>query len=61
MDGPRDDYIKWTKQISYPITYVESKKYKWTYLYNSNRLTDTEKLMVTKGTRWGRDKLGVWG
>ena len=27
------------------------KKYKWTYLYNSNRLTDTEKL-----TREGRDK-----
>ena len=26
MDGPRRDYIKWTKQISYPITCVESKK-----------------------------------
>ena len=31
------------------------------FLQNRNRLTDTEnKLMVTKGERVGRDKLGVW-
>ena len=42
--------------------YVESKKlYKWTYLQNRNRPTDTEnKLMVTKGESGRRDKLGVW-
>ena len=42
--------------------YVESKKkwYKWIYLQNRNRLTDLEyKLMVIKGERQGRDKLGV--
>ena len=35
--------------------YVESKKgYKWTYLQNSNRLTDIEQeLMVTKGEKEG--------
>ena len=40
----------------------EKKRYKWTYLQNRNRLTDFEKLMVTKGDRWevGRDGLGVW-
>ena len=31
------------RQISYDITYVESRKlYKWTYLQNRNRLTDRE-------------------
>ena len=68
MDGPRDYHAKWSKlererQISYDITYVESKIwYKWTYLQNRNRFTDIEdKFMVTKGEKgWGRDKLGVW-
>ena len=37
------------------------KRYKRTYLLKRNRPTDTEnKLMVTKGERGGRDKLGVW-
>ena len=43
--------------------YVESKtkRYKWTYLQNRNRLTDIENNpMVTKGEGTGRDKLGVW-
>ena len=30
-------------------------------LHNRYRLRDIEnKLMVTKGERWGREKLGVW-
>ena len=41
------------RQLSYDITYMESKKkkwYKWTYLQNRNRLTDLEdKLTVAKG------------
>ena len=67
MDGPRDYHTKWSKsererQVSYDITYMWNLKkgYKWTYLQNRNRPTDIEnKLMVTKGERWGRDKLGV--
>ena len=66
MDGPRDDNTKWTKsdrerQISYGTTFLWNLKkwYKWTDVQNRNRLTDTEnKLMVTKGAREGRDKLG---
>ena len=58
-DGPRDDQTKWSKpererQISYDITYMWNLKkwYKWTYLQNRNRLTDTEnKFTVTKGER----------
>ena len=57
MDGPRDDYAKWSKsdrerQISYDTTYmwILKKWYKWTYLQNRKRLTDIEnKFMVTKG------------
>ena len=70
MDGPRDYHIKWSKsdregQISYDITYMWNlKRYKWTYLQNRNRLTDTEnKLMITKvdsGGGAGGDRLGVW-
>ena len=68
MDGPRDYHTKWSKsdrerQTSYDITYMWSLKkwYKRTYLQNRNRLTDIEnKLTVTKGQRWGRDKLGIW-
>ena len=52
------------KQISHGITYMENLKrkwYKWTYLQNRKRLTDTEnKVTVSKGERGGRDKLGVW-
>ena len=37
------------------------KGYKWTYLQNRNRLTNFEKLTVTKGDRFGgRDGLGAW-
>ena len=69
LNRPRDYHTKWSKsdsewQISYDITYMwnlKKKKYKWTYLQNRNRATDIEnKLMVTKGERGGRDKLGVW-
>ena len=60
MVGPRD-YVKWSKsdrerQISYNITYRWNlkKRYKWTYLQNRNKFTDTEnKLMVTKVEREG--------
>ena len=60
-DGPRDYYAKWSKsdrkrQISYDITYIESKKklYKLIYLQNRNRPTNFEnKLMATKGEMWG--------
>ena len=58
MDGPRDYHNKWsqTKEDIYDITYMWNLKiwYKWTYLQNWNKLTDLEnKLMVTKGERWG--------
>ena len=36
------------------------KGYKITYLQNRNRVTDVEKLSVTRG-QGGRDKLGDWG
>ena len=52
------------KYYEIPLLYVESKKkkrYKSTYLENRSRFTDVEnKLMVTKGERMGREKLGVW-
>ena len=45
------------------ITYMWNLKkgYKRTYLQNRNRLTDFEKLTVTKGDRWraGRGGLGL--
>ena len=61
IDGPKDDHIKWNKsdrerQILSGITYMRNLKkwYKWTYLQNRNRLTDTEnELMVTKGDSGG--------
>ena len=35
--------------------------YKWTYIQNRNKLTDTEnKLTVAKEEVGARDKLGVW-
>ena len=58
-DWPKDYHIKSDKerQISYGITYMSNLKnnwYKWTYLWNRNRLTDIEnKLMVTKGESGG--------
>ena len=66
MDGPGDYHTKWSKsererQITYDIIYMWDLKikYKWTYLWNRNRLTDIgNKLMVTKG-EGGKDKLGV--
>ena len=63
MVGPRDCHTEWSKsdterQILYDITYMWNLKkiwYKWTYLQNRNRLTDFEnKLMATKGERWGK-------
>ena len=45
------------------MTYIWNLKkgYKGTYSQNRNRLTDIEnKLMVTKGEKGRRDKLGVW-
>ena len=50
-------------QISYAIICMWDikKGYKWTYLQNRNRLTNFEKLTVTKGDRFGgRDGLGAW-
>ena len=44
------------------VTYLWNlkNKCKWIYLQNRNSLTDIEnKLMVTKGERNGRDKLGI--
>ena len=54
------------RQTSYAITYMWNLKYiyihKLTYLKNRNRLTDFEKLTVTKGDTSGgwRDGLGAW-
>ena len=55
-DGPRNYHAEWSRsdrerQISYGIIYMWNlkKRYKWTYLQNSNRPTDIEnKLRVTK-------------
>ena len=68
MNGPGDYHNTGIKsdrvrQI-YDITYMQNLKrwYKWTYLEKRDRLTEFEnKLMVTKGEKWGRgDKLGDW-
>ena len=47
MDGPRDCHTEWGKldrerQISYGIAYMWNlkKEYKWTHLWNRNRVTD---------------------
>ena len=57
MDGPRDCHAERSQRQIFYFLYVESKKrYKWTYLQNTNRPTDIEnKLMVTKG-EGGRNK-----
>ena len=67
MDGPRDYHTEWSKpdrerQISYDITYMWNlKKNLQTNLFTKQRLThDIEnKLTVTKGKKWRRDKLGI--
>ena len=44
------------KQIPYDIIYMWNPKirHQWTYLPNRNRLKNiVNKLMVTKGERWG--------
>ena len=43
--------------------YRNPARYKQTYLRNTDRLTDIENKLVTKGDsgRGGRDKLGGWG
>ena len=70
MEGPRDYHTKQSKsdrerQMPYDIIYMwnlKKKCYKSTYIQSRNRPTDIEnKLMVAKGERWGRDKIGVWG
>ena len=67
MDEPRDYHIKWSKSEkdkydNIIFLYVESIKwYRWTYLQNTNKLTDIEnKLGVAKedARSRGRDKLG---
>ena len=68
MDEPRNCHTEWSKldrerQISYDIAYMWNlKKYvHLTYLQNRNGVTDVEnKLMVTKGEKGGRNKLGDW-
>ena len=69
MNGPGDYHPKWSKsgrerQISYDIAYMQNLKnewYKWTYLQNRNRLTDSEWTDGYQGERvGGRGRLGVW-
>ena len=61
MDGPRDYHTKWSqleKDKHYIChLHVQSKKfYKWVYIQNIKRLSDTEnKLLVTKGEREVRE------
>ena len=56
MDGPKMIMLSELNKYHILSLMWNLKNYKWTYLYNSNKLTDTEKLTVTKGTREGRDK-----
>ena len=69
MDRPGNDNTKWIKpnkerQISYDIAYMqnlrEKKRYKWTYLQNINRPTDTQKKLGLLKGKQGEDNLGVW-
>ena len=61
----------WGEQASVTVAYnpevygfhvCSCHKQWWAYLQNRNRLTDFEKLTVTKGDRWwgGKDGLQVW-
>ena len=67
MDAPKNYHIEWSKSEKNKYRMISltcgifKKRYKWTYLQNSNGRTDIQnKLMVTKGERGGRNKLGVW-
>ena len=69
MDGPRDDHTKWSKSdrerhIPFAITYRWNLKirHKWTYLRNTNRITDLEnRLMFAKCEgAWKKDGVGIW-
>ena len=69
MDGPRDCHTEWSKldrerQTSYDIAYMWNLKKNGTneFIYKAEiRVIGVEnKLMVTKGERWWRDKLGDW-
>ena len=53
-------FLRKTNTIWYHLC-VESKPWhKWAYLWNRNRLTDTEiRIVVAKEEKW-RDELGVW-
>ena len=61
MDAPRDDHTKWSKsdkgrQIPYDISYMWNleKGYKWTYIQNRMRPTETENQpVVTKEEKRG--------
>ena len=68
MDGPRNYHTKWNKsererQIPYDITYMWNLKYDTNELiYETKRDSHIEnKVMVTKGERDQRDKVGVPG
>ena len=59
MDGPRDDYTKWSKsgkerQTSYNITFMWNLKYDtYELIYKTDTDSQTEnKLMVSKGEVW---------
>ena len=39
----------------------KKKRIQWSYLQHRKRLTDFEKLMVTKGDRWGKWEGWTWG
>jgi len=61
--GSRDYHTKWSKserKINITCMWNLKKWYKWTYLQNRNRLSDTEnRLMVTKGEE-EKGKFGSW-
>ena len=66
MDGPREYHTKWRKsdrdrQILYDITYMWNLKNDTSEsIYKRDSQTQKTNLLVTKGERAGRDKLGVW-
>ena len=66
MDGPRDDHAEWSKSDretqTLHIIYVWNLKNSTNEpIYKTDRLTDVaNKVMVSKGKRRSRDKLGVW-
>ena len=65
MDGARDYHtseVNQRKQIWYDVAYMSNLKkgYKWTYLQNTNRVTDIENKPRLPERKWG-DKLEDWG